>query len=238
MYLKLGSYWCVQNAANVKSITRNALVEEGVVTAIEETWDIDVILMGDTDSLITQIAALEAAVVPGINVILYKDNQTTVVDQLLNANCRTGATVLKGGPGYPNGGGVEFATMRTVSFQFSGSYWSAGLLSLYYFHEQVQFTGDGSGLFVVVDTLDGPVRQDITDASQYKASQSGRLLSRASTPPDPPSPIWPEAFEGFAKQNGITPIYESGVRTAWEVNWGYSFASVTALSGRPRTSYA
>lgn len=121
--LKYGAYTHA-NTPVVRITLQRLGRTEGNMQAVKYTWDIEGSLIGTgadpQADLKTKVDALDAAYADdGSDLVLYRNDGITVLQQLTNVSCLDGTKVTTR-PSFPKGEGSEFATARTFSIQIQG----------------------------------------------------------------------------------------------------------------------
>lgn len=226
--LTYGSYTHADNEAEVSIMRAAVMGERGVRKGTKETWKIRGILQAaDASALSTAISALEAAyAVDGGNLSLSGTPHS------LASNDCYGGTVVTAGPNYPNSKGGEGSTWRTYEIEVSGEVqdddWTFDSWT-----ETISFSGGGPQ-WVMIPTRKGPPRrQQVSEQTPYRASQSGQCVSRRGYA-SPPPPLWPQHEHTDERNVSRTlPEFKAKDPQNYTTSWSYSFESAAPLGGVP-----
>ncbi len=232
-YLKYGSYQHETNEADV-SIARVARFNSGGQRiGYTETWRITGRLHAADQAAITAaINSLRGAYLDGNDLTLFLDNGTAMAHSLTSVNAIGGTRVIEG-PEFREGAGAEYSTFRTYQIAVEADIRTANVPFLAW-TESVSFQGGGGAAFVHLRPLTGlPQKQQVAQATTYRATQSGSAVGELSYPSFP-GPLW--FSDEIAEQRQIT--YKAPKRAGltyveFEVSWSYSFESAIILVGFP-----
>lgn len=197
-------------------------------------------LEGDNiDAITAKIVALEAAYsVDYLDFGLFEDDGTPTAHYVQSGDTLSGVRVTRG-PVYPSGKGAEYSTYRSYELELE---WETGTedgdsdVDTMEFSERIEFTGGGPR-WVYLETRNGPPqRQQVSQATTFRATQSGQATGQFRRP-IPPAPLWP-AHE-HREQRVITPsapALEGNAYRNYGVSWRYVFESAAPLAGVPNIS--
>lgn len=241
MLLKYGSYSFNQYTTSVPISRAFTFDSQGRRDKETQTWTITTVLQDTTQSGIkSKIAALEAALVDGSDLILYHNDGTTPSAHAV-ANCRIGSI------GFPKASGAEYANQRTVEISITGEVTSTKADTIVAFQESVSYSGNGGPRYVWQECLTGvPQKYEAVSHTLYRAVQSGSATGRASDPaaadpyPTPPAPLFPAALlEGGIDSAPMelerSTSYDEYGTVLYSIRWTYEFASVDPLEAFPHT---
>ena len=226
MKLKYGNYTHDLNEAVVS--IRREVIEDSSRAGLgnKTTWTISGRLHGDDPTdLDKKIALLEEAYgVNGKDLVLLHNDGTETAHYLKNYGSIGGVRIKN--LSWPKGDGAEYVTFRTYQIEAFAEYlFSAGAVETSW-QETVTVIGTGGPRFVVREVRNGPpVRQQVSDATPVRATQSGSATGYGAYPLPPP-PLWPQweveaARSVTNQQNKKSLVYQT--------NWAYQFESPTPL---------
>lgn len=239
MYLKWGDYTHPLGEPQITITRQPILAESGIPVAHTVTWDIQGKLLGSGQAdLDAKIAALNSAYAKQNQdlVLLRSDGQTDSQHSLRRADTRGGTWVVSG-PNFPDGGGAEYATVRTFQLQIQAEVPVTNPQTTFVsFEESLRLSGGGP-LFSHVETAFGfPVRQQLRANTTFRAVQSGSAIGYRNYPPVP-GPLF--GYGNLTHEPVITRVSPKRVGTAhhqYRVSWQYEFESAFPLSGLPHIS--
>jgi len=195
-----------------------------------QTWRIRTVLQAATQDLITTaINSLQSAFAndDGTLTIIQEDNDDTPHEV---------ASVKVLSIAYPEATGPEYANRRTVEITLEGTSEVSGKADDYVtFTESVSYRGGGPR-YHWQETIEGkPQKCQVAEHTLYEATQRGSAVSKGSTYPDPPGPLFPghelEANPELARTAERT---EDG-ELRYRLDWVYKFASSEELVAEPNT---
>ncbi len=239
MYLKWGDYTHPLGEPQIAITRQPILAESGIPVAHRVVWDIQGKLLGtDQADLDHKIAAMQAAYDKQNQdlVLLRSDGETDSQHTLRRADTRGGTWVVAG-PSFPEGGGAQYATMRTFQIQIEAEVPVINPHTTFMsFEESLRLSGGGP-LFSHVETAFGfPVRQQLRANTTFRATQSGSAIGYRNYPPVP-GPLF--GFASLVREPVITRTSPQRVGTSqhnFRVTWQYEFESAFPLSGLPHVS--
>jgi len=135
--------------------------------------------------------------------------------------------------------GAEGITYLRYTFGLEADFLWSKAQDVLNFNEQISFT-DNLGLPIYVERIPAiglPLLQQVTQASWYKATQSG-ILEQSGPNPTPMAPIFGLNLlqtSGNAASNVVTrsPTTIKGYPIKYGITWSYNFISATPLIGSP-----
>lgn len=234
MLLRYGSYTHDQNECAVVISKRAVFSPRGDRQSVRETWHVMGIKQAASQGALTAaLAALRAAYSRnGFDVGLYLDDGVTLTDHAMASSATLGGVrVLE--LDFPRGDGAEYSTFRTYRLVLEADFPDSGGLLLE-FDEALHFEGTGGPRRVFLDVLEGlPQEQIGTQASTYRATQTGRAVGHGAYP-FAPAPIWPAAELADRRRVTLrTPQRYAGQAARFAVEWTYVFESISPLVGTP-----
>jgi hypothetical protein len=182
-----------------------------------------------------QIAAIKAAYSkPNQNVILYLADGVTPSQNVLLANQTLGGIRVTRAPSFPEGGTVEYATIRTFSVALEAEVPAAGPNVLWSFKEKLSFVGSGGPIWDIAQPIAGPgIPQIIKLSSPCQAIQRGEAVGYLDYwGPRWNAPKWPLAELQYLREidmDGPRRIGQS--YKEFPTTWTYHFKSVLPLAG-------
>ncbi|RCS43932.1 hypothetical protein DTL42_18270 [Bremerella cremea] len=239
MYLKWGDYTHPLGEPQIAITRQPILAESGIPVAHNVTWDIQGKLLGNGQAdLDGKIAALKSAYAKQNQdlVLLRSDGQSDSQHTLRSAETRGGTWVVSG-PSFPEGGGAQYATMRTFRLQIQAEVPLADpQTALISFEDTLRLSGGGP-LFSHIETAFGfPVRQQLRANTTFRAAQSGSAIGYANYPPVP-GPLF--GYANLIREPVISRTSPQRVGTAhhhYRITWQYEFESALPLSGSPNVA--
>lgn len=230
--LKYGSYTHPDSEAAV-SINRTGLQnDEGIIWAIQETWQINGRLEGDTQAALTDaIRALESAYSKSVSKVSlqFADTGADTAHVLTLTNAISPIQVIQP-PSYPTGLGAEYSTFRNYQIVIQGVNQVGNLLQsgLIDWTETIATTG-GYPRDVLVTTLNtAPIRQRVAQATPTIVTQQGSAAAWTGWP-IPPSfrlDIFNTAIllgNSVAKTTQAQSVAGAKM-TVYRTAWQYTFA--------------
>ncbi len=239
MKIKWGSYTHPSNEMIIAISRESSVNAEGVVEGVLHRWDMQGLLMEDSQSALdTAIANIETQYATGEKDLkLLFDDDSEADHQLLTASCNGGTRVVRG-PSFLEGRGVEYALTRTFSVTIEGEILdSGGAGTVLEWQETLQFSGGGPA-FSYLQTVNGlPQKQLTAEATPYRVIQQGSAKGRDAYPAAA-TPLWASDHHqnldsityGFPKKMGRG---SSVAYTMYPISWRYEFTSDTVLVGTP-----
>jgi hypothetical protein len=237
MYLKYGTYQHPAGEASVVISKQGLFSDAGLPRGIRERWDIQGRLQAaDQAALTTAINALTAAyALQGQDVGFYFDNGQPSSHQIDSSETNGGVRVVVP-PSFPQGKGAEYSTFRNYSLALEAELLDPEA-TLIGWNERLNFSGGGPQ-FAFLQPITGlPIKQQLRQATTYRAAQSGEAVGYQSYP-TPATPLWAasehvhlrEIHYELPKRMGPpgSPTY-----THYRVTWSYRFESATPLVGSP-----
>lgn len=239
MYLKWGDYTHPLGEPQISISRQPILAESGIPVAHTVVWDIQGKLLGnDQADLDQKIAALKAAYQKQNQdlVLLRSDGETDSQHTLRRADTR-GGTWIVSGPNFPEGGGAQYATVRTFQLQVQAEIpISDPHTTLISFEESLRLSGGGP-LVAHIETAFGlPVRQQLRANTTFRATQSGSAIGYRNYPTIP-GPLF--GYANLIREPVITRTSPKRVGTAqhhYRVTWQYEFESALPFSGLPHVA--
>jgi hypothetical protein len=228
MRLLYGPYPHNLNECGIAFSKQPEFSPSGIEIGVRHTWDItgQLILPENAESIVPFAQALENAYTyHGQDAYLLDDNDG-IVRSLRSADAIGGVRIVRK-PSFPEFNGGQWANCLsygiTLEAVFPSSDLGAGLLD---FQETVSIQGNGQGRWIYLEVLNGPpVRQQITQATTVKVTQSGSAVGYLGAPFEP-APLFPQAvhWEQSSVQRGSPKRTGSG-SNAWDtgftVSWNY-----------------
>lgn len=235
MLLKYGDYEH-EEGENTVAITRSPVYDRAYRRVRErETWQIrGQLLAASQAALKTAIEDLEEAYAEdGENLRLYHDGGGTVsAHALLAADCELGPLVT--GPDYPEGGGAEYAILRSYEITVTGEKAVSAAEEIADYVETLSFSGGGARKRFSSPIEGAPQLYQTAAQTLYVVVQQGSAIGRTGYP-TAPSPR-------FSGANINLPVYEINNRTPervgdsyynYEITWRYVMESATPMTGAP-----
>jgi hypothetical protein len=235
LILKYGAYAHDAGEVSIVISKRANESETGVRISFTETWTITGRLHGtDINDLTAKIILLAAAYsINGYDLGLYQSDGTTLTSHvMLSSQARGGVRIMSFG--FPEGDGAEYTTYRTFSITAEAEFpvGNAGIIA---YQETLTLIGGGPK-FVFLQTLAGPPqRQQVAQATPYRATQQGSSTGDVAYPTENP-PLFP-ADEHRDRRSiaRVTPTIRLRTFTNYTVTWSYEFESASPLIGAPAT---
>ena len=240
MFLKYGTFTHPLGEAAVTITRRPVETDARTRYAVLERWDIQGMISnpsGSPAAMTVLLSALESAYsVDGRDIALFLPDNSTPSQHGISSSTTIGGTYIVAPVAYPQGGGVEYVTVRhfTVSIEaLRPTATPTGLLS---FSESITQTGGGPRFGHLEPLAGPPVKQLLKQRTIYRATQSGQALGLYSYP-HVPAAIWPahllelpDISFGSPRRTG----YGGAVNfTEFPVQWDYKFESAQPLLGAP-----
>jgi len=155
----------------------------GARQGTRRTWEIRARLTGSSPSdLKSQIDALEAAYASdGEDLVLYDNDEVSVLDQLQSSTALHGTRVVRR-PQFPAGKGAQYATIRDVEIVVEAIYLSAGAPFSDAWgvkRETVRLLADGTSGVTIAGEYTGETLQAARDAAE--AAKEGSYLAVSET---------------------------------------------------------
>ena len=224
LYFKYGSYQHAAGDIVLSSIARSTEYSpRGDPQLSKLSWSLQGVIQGSSPSdLTSQLEALEAAYAKhGQHAGLYETGGVATVHQMPNAGALGG--VRSSGVSYPQGDGIEYATMRSYAVTLDADYPFDGV-TLLEFSETLSFVGTCGPRFVYLSTLNGPPEKQIVQKkTTQKVTQSGQALGYFNRP-SPPPPLWPgDEHEDQRSISKTSPRVLFGRELDHGIQWSYSF---------------
>lgn len=236
MQVKVGSYVLDANrvlltAFNIQPIRsprgrvirlRKYFQIQGIITGVGSTV---AALQAD---LTTKIAAAQTGLLNPDGVIgLFQDSGTVSGHSIDPATSDSGIRV--GQLEWQKADGIEYATKRTFSINYSASYATTddGDIGLIKYSSRYRLVGGGGAVFAGTELIAGsPIFETIHTASLRRAFQSGEAWGRDGYPlADSATPPIVGSEQGWQSSvENISPTEdEDGNLTNWGTHWQYSF---------------
>ena len=239
-YLQYGSLTLDPGEAGF-TISRSALVENGMSIGYTERWEIQARCQRDsTASLSAAIAAREQAFkIPNQNLTLYLGDGTTSPHQIVAAYTQGGVRTARF-VAYPIGRGAELSTFRNWAVSVEADFFDPSL-DLVAWTETISWEGGGPRS-VWLEPLNGPPQQQLAnEQTTFQATQTGSATGLYSYP-IPPAPIWPAAehverrrlTQTLPQRTGRGP---SAFYSHYKISWSYQFESGYQLTGGAPTPW-
>jgi len=232
MKLYYGDYLYPENECEIGIAQTSKYGQYGQKIGYTVRWTIRGRLSADTPELLTvAITALEQAQVDGRNLLLYTNSGAASSHGIFSGNTVGG--VKAESLNYPNGVGAEYSTFRTFEVTYTAEISlpeGGGQVS---YNETLQFTGGGPR-FSFIECIQGPPYKTVDcQQTSYKASQSGSATGLGNWPNFPP-PAFPEHEHIDRRvQARMTPQYNNGGATQFQINWSYEFEAAQSMTGNP-----
>lgn len=240
MYLKYGTYTHALDESSLV-ISKDTLLTDGnLPRAVRHRWQVSGLLIADSQAaLTTAIAALEAAYAkPGQDATLLLDDGSTATAHKLVSSQAVGGVIVTQPPSYPLGTGAEYAAGHGRSYTLAleaeipitGTY----AIETLSWDETLTFSG-GLPRYVHLELRNGPPqKQLVSQATTYRASQSGRAVGYRNYP-SVPAPLWSDPLDRNVTRRvpKTTGLGSNRTLSEFEVSWNYSFESAFPLAGNP-----
>lgn len=188
-YLSYGAYDFPPDATSFTIVNNPVIGQTGRQNYVDVTWYIDGRVNGNnTSEVVSAVNALEAALIPGQNLVF------SITHQLLSANCLQG-TIIKNfqwlrGRDNVYGSGAELVLRRTFRLAIFGRVLQTADIDYISYSESVRGIGTGGPVIKPVRSLTGAVQaQQTTAITEFWSRQSGTAVG-ASTYPTASTPIW------------------------------------------------
>jgi len=233
MILKYNTFTAKQGQA-VPRISREYVRDAGGVRrGFIERWDVEGWLDEDTpQQLTTALAALEAALVDGHDLILYlPDGSTESSHALKTADCLGGVQVASG-PDFDRNEGGEYVTYRSFRVAFEGFVEDESAEQIIEWEETVEISGGIQGRVFLQPLVGRPVEQTVATQTPYVMVQSGRALGRIPYPAAN-APKFPSRVTDSSIRYRGPRRYARGVFSDYETSWTYVMTSADPISGTP-----
>jgi len=234
MILRYGSFAHDQNECAVVISKRAVFSPRGERMSTRETWHVTGIRHAASQSALTSALAelRNAYSVNGRDVGLYLDDGVTPTDHVLISAAAIGGVRVVA-LDFPRGEGAEYSTFRTYRLILEAEF-ADGSSNLLEYYESLSFEGTGGPRRVFLEVLEGlPQEQIGTQATLSRATQQGRAVGLAGYP-IPPPPVWPAAERPDRRRFTLrTPERSGGQFLRYQVEWSYTFESITPLAGTP-----
>ncbi len=180
------------------------------------------LIYSDTSSIVQKANAIVAAYGTDYGDFTYTVGGVLAHSLTNSANCLSGVKVIS--KNFPSGGPEQLATTRTFGATLQATY-DVSEDNIVSWRESVQVTGTGGPLYVITDTLVGPVVDVLAPATAYYYRQSGTAVGFTSYP-NPPGPL--AAQWEFGHRRTITNT--SGVQQGtgiryYTTSWVYYMAT-------------
>lgn len=189
-FLSYGTYEFPPDAVSFTINSRPIINPVGFTNYLDVRWYLDGRVNGnDTSEVITAIEALEAALIPGQDLVF------SIYHQLLSANCVQGTQIydfrwLKGYDDIGRGSGAELVLRRTFKAVIGGLVLVTSDNDLYAYSESVRGIGTGGPVIKPVRSLAGAVQaQQTTAITEFWSTQSGFATGLLAYPAAS-TPIW------------------------------------------------
>jgi hypothetical protein len=239
MYVAWGGNFFQSNGVDFQIAKEALRTQGGYYYGQRERWTCTVDLIAaltNTQAQITSyLQAVETAFsYDGGDLVFYLDDGVTpTAHALYNADCIGGTRVIEA-PSFPTGRGGQYVPGFGRTFTFSVE----GVVSLTGQNENVILTyterltvkGDGGPIRRWIPVAQGPwIRQQTSQFSIFKATQSGSAVGLYYTP-QPPPPIFPdlivhEEAESTSETAQLYGFYH------WPISWNYQFEGSGGLGG-------
>lgn len=233
-FLSYGSFVHVQNDPAITIRTSAKYSPRSIVELIKYSVGIKGVIHGaDQNTVKANIALLEAAyLVDGNDLILYADDQSTVLHGFLSSSF-LGGTRVTSRPSYPIGTGAEYSTFRNYEITVEGDLPNTANNILDY-EDNIEFEGTGGPRYVFLETDVGPPQQQVTrQQTLYRARQQGRSMGMFTYAPVAP-PFAPGALQPAQTRVKFASPKRVGNNLAYyTAEWSYFFESSTPLTGLP-----
>lgn len=232
MFFKYGTYQHPDNEVNLTSVSEVSTINDrGLIAFTTRRMTLRGELIASTQAALrTKINQLESAYsVRGRDAALYHDDGTISGHSLPSGSSLSGTRVIS--LSYPDGTAAEYATQRTFEIILEAEYPANGGVSSWV--ETLTFLGNGGPTQVYIPLLNGPwQRQVTTQATSYRAIQSGTAVGLLGYPPVP-APIWPQFLLPNTRQNVSSPKNAGRRFVDYRISWAYSFEANIPLAGTP-----
>lgn len=243
MILAYGSYRHALAEAGISIQRETLFATTGVPTAIRERWRIDGVLQAESPVAVTRaIQELQTAYArQAQDVALYLPDGTTPSAHVISSRDTIGGVRVTRPPSFPQGRGAEYSTFRSYTIELEADLPVSREANLWLrWEEALSFSGGGPR-WVYLATLAGPpVRQQVQEATPYRATQSGRAVGYREYP-TPAAPIWLAAWHQDTSTitRRLPRRIGSGAaatETEFEITWLYQFESAAPLVAQPSRS--
>lgn len=224
--LKYGAYVLPENST-FPTIRRSGVYSETREKfSLTEEWTVRSEILGSGEAdLTTKINAFEAAMIDGLDLVLYEEDGVTPTAHSM-LDCR-----VIGGPSYPNATGPEYAVLRTVDVTFQSVTYFNPSSGLIFFRETVTRSGGGP-VRIMVPVISGPARRHQTqEEAPYFATQSGTAIGTGLTYPQEPGPLFPGSELRAPDITNTAPVTDGKLYR--ETSWRYEFGSSQPLIAEP-----
>jgi hypothetical protein len=239
-YLFYGNtnYFHAQNEPQVVIATSAKFNNRAIVEYVREVWNIKGVIHGtnnDTASTVAALVALEAAYsFNGFDLILYEDDQKTILHKLLTSPA-LGGTRVTSPPHYPIGDGAELSTFRNYAITVEADYPNTANNILDYY-DTLELEGDGGPRYVNLETDAGQPQLQVTrQQTVYRARQQGRSEGLFDYAPVAPPIFQRPILQGAQTRIKFTSPKRVGNSKAYFVaEWSYFYESPVPIGGLPQ----
>jgi hypothetical protein len=242
IHLEYGSYEHDDCEAAVE-ISMSALFNEaGQKYATRQRWTIDGKLQAaDQAALAAALKKLEAAYsTNGLDIGLYFEDGSVTSHTMDSGAAIGGVRIIEFGYPESGRGSAEYSTFRTYRIVAEADFpdTAVGLLS---YHETLTFEGGGPRWIFLQPLAGPPQRQQVAQATPFRATQFGEAVGHLSRPlPNPP--ILPQAEHVDQRRIERPTPKATGPRgqvsyTEYAVRWSYYFESATPLAGNSQARF-
>lgn len=240
MHIQYGSY--AHDPGEIQlSVSREAVFNDAEVPyAVRERWDMDGMLVGDSQSDIDRkVRDLTAAYSQdGLDLSLKLSAGGDTHLRLKSTECIGGTRVTQP-PSFPSNSDAAYVTFLPYAVSVEGLVALAGTSSyLVSFQETIARSGGGPRYGMIEPLTGMPIRQLLKRNTIYRATQRGSATG-LYTYPSVPLPLWPAALKEAPKVERVGPRVRgtgaTSTYTHYTVSWSYEFESATPLIGNPHS---
>jgi len=232
--LKYGTFTHEINEVSLQISVTPEITERGDKIADIEIWNISGLIIGTSIvDLTTKIDAIKAAyAINNQDIELLTDGGSSTSHSMFKVDV-FGDIRVTSGPSFPEGNGVEYATVRTFNITVEGRTLDPSALELLAFSDSISID-EGIPDFTHLIPIEGvPQKQFVNEQTPWTASQQGTAVGKTAYPFFAvPSPAFPDSLKkkNIAKVN---PKFDRGSLIEFQISWSYQFESADELDANP-----
>lgn len=181
------------------------------------------LIYADTSTIVSHIDAVESALSQDGGDFTYTVGGVLAHSLRNTSDCLTGVRVIN--RSFPKGTPEQLASTRSFSFTLQANYDVTGGDDTIQWQESIEVTGTGGPYWIVVETVFGPVRFDLSIATAQYYRQYGSAIGFSSYPVPPPPISYTGEF-GYKRRITNTSGINQGTQIKFfRTSWAYYLAA-------------